>query len=342
MQEKPKIAVALSGGLDSSLAAALLKEAGQNIFGITMQIQKDSSVVAEAQKAASELGIPLVVAEAETEFEQKVIQYFVNSYLEGQTPNPCFFCNKEMKFSWLWRQAQKWGAEYLATGHYARIGRKGEKYQLLKGLDAKKDQSYVLADLEQEQLARTIFPLGEYSKEQVRQLAGERGLSTVHKKESQDICFIPDGDYNSFLQKRLGKQIQPGNFLNKAGEVIGRHGGYPFYTVGQRRGLGSGFGERMYVLEVRAASGEIVLGQNEDLLSGELWTEKNNFSALGGLTAPLAVEAKIRYNSPPAPKNGLVRTVFQSPQRAITPGQAVVFYQGEVVLGCGIILPTAF
>ncbi len=343
MQKKSKIAVALSGGVDSSLAAALLKEDGRDIFGITMQTQRDSSFALEARKAAAELDIPLVVVEAEAEFEARVIQYFIDSYLRGQTPNPCFCCNKEMKFGWLWQQAQKWGAEYLATGHYARILSNGKNYQLAKGVDSKKDQSYVLANLEQEQLARTIFPLGEYTKEQVRQMAQERGLSALHKKESQDICFIPEGDYNAFLQQRLNRQIQPGNFLNKAGEIIGRHEGYPFYTVGQRRGLGSGFGKRMYVLEVRAETEEVVLGGSEDLLAGELWSEKNNFAAIGGLSTPLAVEVKIRYNSQPAPamiypeKNGLVRTVFQTWQKAVTPGQAVVFYQQERVVGCGII-----
>lgn len=350
-----KVAVAMSGGVDSAITATLLLESGYEVFGITMQTQDEFSekqdgccsvsAVKEAQKVAKELGITLYVLKVAKEFEEKVIQYFIKDYLRGKTPNPCIACNKEMKFKLLLEKAKSLGADLLATGHYAKIDYDcdSKKYLLSKAKDNHKDQSYVLYNLTQEQLGQVLMPLGEYTKDEVRKIALEKNLCVAKKPESQDICFIPDGNYNLFLQKRAGNLIKPGHFLNIMGEKIGEHKGFPFYTIGQRRGLGFGFGKRMYVVELNPKTGDVILGENEDLMANSLEALENNFIPFSKLTEPLQVETKIRYNGKAdiaflyPEDEGKIRVAFEKPQRAITPGQAVVYYQKDLVIGGGII-----
>lgn len=356
---KPRVLVAMSGGVDSSVTAALLVERGYEVIGVTMQIWDPAvtevagehvgccslAAVEDARRVANRLGIPYYVLNFRHAFKEKVIRYFCREYLRGRTPNPCVACNRFIKFEVLLQKARALGAAYVATGHYARIIYDAERkrYYLCRSRDEQKDQTYFLYTLTQEQLAHTLMPLGDYTKKEVRQMARERNLPVSEKPESQEICFIPDNDYRRFLKEMAGEQVKPGPFLDLEGNVIGQHEGLPFYTIGQRRGLGIAAGRRLYVIDIDPARNAVILGPEEALWKSELIAEDNNFIAIDKLTSPMEVQAQIRYKSRPAPaviiplEDGRVRVRFLEPQRAITPGQAVVYYQGQYVVGGGII-----
>ncbi|MHB1653412.1 MAG: tRNA 2-thiouridine(34) synthase MnmA [Desulfitobacteriaceae bacterium] len=354
---KVRVVVGMSGGVDSSIAAALLLEEGYDVIGVTLQIWPSGgpeaeksccsvSAIDDARRVAYKLGIPHYVLNFRSIFEEKVVSYFTESYLGGETPNPCLACNRYIKFGELLLKARGLGADYLATGHYAQILREpdSERFLLYKGADEQKDQTYVLYTLNQEQLAHTLFPLAEYRKEQVREMARERGLGLVaNKPDSQEICFVPNDDYATFVRERVPTRVTPGNFVDSKGRVLGRHQGIIHYTIGQRKGLGMTFGKPMFVISLNPGRNEVVLGEDQEVYNGILWATDLNWIALSGLTEPLRVEVKVRYKANPAPawvipEGEEVRVEFDAPQRAITPGQAVVFYQGKKVMGGGTIV----
>ncbi len=348
-----RIVVAMSGGVDSSVAAALLRRQGYDVIGVSMQIWGDYTIpgarsccspshLDDARAVCEQLGIPYYAVNYHKEFEDKVIDGFCKEYLAGRTPSPCIPCNHELKFKTLWDKAKTLGAEYLATGHYARIARDGKDKRLYikTGLDKTKDQSYFLFSLSQDMLAHTLFPLGELEKAEVRELAREFGLAVASKSESQEICFIPESGYREFLKKRCPGQIIKGDFLNTKGEKIGEHQGIAMYTVGQRRGLGLSSLRPLYVVKLDAENNTITVGGEKDLYQPCLLATGVN---LYNLIGPLKVQARIRYRhrpadatvSPVGDKKVLVE--FSQPQKAVTPGQAVVFYQRDTVLGGGWI-----
>ena len=357
---KPKVVVGMSGGVDSSMAAALLQEQGYDVIGITLQIWESAgpeveggccsvSAIDDARRVAFLLGIPHYVLNFRSYFEETVVDYFTRSYLTGETPNPCLACNKYVKFGEMLHKARGLGAEYIATGHYAQVLRDpdSDRFFLSKGADARKDQTYALYMLTQEQLAHTIFPLADYPKEQIRKMARERGLGVGDKPDSQEICFIPNDDYAAFVRKRSKDSIKPGQFVDLDGNSLGRHQGIIHYTVGQRKGLGVTFGKPMFVVGLNPDSNEVVLGEDPDVYTDTLWASDLNWISITDLTEPITVEAKIRYNSSGsqatvfpaeigADYGAMVR--FDKPQRAVTPGQAVVFYQGNLVVGGGKII----
>lgn len=357
---KPKVVVGMSGGVDSSMAAALLQEEGYDVIGITLQVWEatgpeveggccSNSAIDDARRVAFILGIPHYVMNFRSYFEETVVDYFAQSYLAGETPNPCLACNKYVKFGEMLRKARGLGAEYIATGHYAQVSRDtaSERFLLSNSVDTRKDQTYALYMLTQDQLAHTLFPLANYPKDQIRQMANERGLGVGNKPDSQEICFVPDDDYASFVRKRPGVLIKPGNFVDLHGNYLGRHQGIIHYTVGQRKGLGITFGKPMFVVGLNSDSNEVVLGENSDVFTDTLWAIDLNWVSIPSLNEPLRVEAKIRYNSAgvaatiyPGEKGAEheVMVRFDEPQRAVTPGQAVVFYQGNTVVGGGTII----
>lgn len=362
---KPKVVVGMSGGVDSSVAAALLQEQGFDVIGITLQLWRAPekgraeeagegdcsahSAIDDARRVAFILGIPHYVLNLRSYFKETVVDYFTQAYLAGQTPNPCLACNRYVKFGELLRKAQGLGASCVATGHYAQIARDSRegRFLLSKGADPKKDQSYALYMLSQEQLGQAAFPLGGYAKEQIREMAKARGLGVGDKTDSQEICFIPDHDYASFVREYGGGSVEPGQFVDLQGNPLGRHQGIIHYTVGQRKGLGVTFGKPMFVVGLNKERNEVVLGESADLFSQTLWAADLNWISIPALTEPLEVEVKIRYNAagvrgtvyPEAGDYGAeVRVSFNEPQRAVTPGQAVVFYQGNVVVGGGTIV----
>jgi len=364
-----RIAVAMSGGVDSSTAAALLREAGHEIIGFTMQLwdQRRNLVLDEngeplpsrccslddvydARRVAQQLGFPFYVLNLERDFERAVVQPFVQSYLSGETPIPCVACNSRLKFASLDRLAHSLGCERVATGHYARIVRDDEtgRYKLLRGRDRHKDQSYFLWELTQQQLARAIFPLGDLTKEEVRAAARRFGLTVAEKAESQEICFVPDGDYAGFIDRYLeaegGERPPVGEIISTSGEVLGTHKGIHNYTVGQRRGLGIAHGRPLYVVAIDAERNRVIVGESEDLLSREFSAAGVNWVACDEPTVPVRAEVRVRYRHEAAPATievtgeGRARVRFDEPQRAITPGQATVFYRGDEVLGGGWIV----
>ena len=349
---KRKAMIAMSGGVDSSVSAYLMQEAGYECTGAMMQMhtytQADNSTdsIQDARSVAQRLGMPFHVIDAKNTFDEKVVQNFIGCYECGLTPNPCIQCNKHLKFDLFLRKAQELGCDTIVTGHYARIrfDDASGRYLLLKATDASKDQSYVLYCLDQEQLAHTIFPLGELTKEQARNIAEEKGFINARKKDSQDICFIPDGDYVSFMQRYTGKVYAPGEFLDLEGKVVGQHRGAVCYTLGQRKGLGLAMGAPVYVCAKDMEKNTVTVGPNEALFATTLVADNWNWIPFPNLTEPLRVTARARYNQKEQPatvypsENGTARVVFDQPQRAMTPGQAVVLYDGEMVVGGGTII----
>ncbi len=340
-----KVMVAMSGGVDSCAAAILLKEQYE-VIGATLKLHEDESCCEDARRAAEKLGIEHQIFDFSELFREKVIGSFVHTYEQGGTPNPCVDCNRLIKFGALLDKALELGCDFIATGHYARIERDAAsgRYLLKKAKgDNSKDQSYVLCDLTQEQLSHILFPLGELQKAQVRELAAKNGLDCVNKPESQDICFVPDGDYAGFIRGFTGKTYEEGNVVDTSGRVVGRHGGLINYTVGQRRGLGIAFGKPVYVLGKNAAENTLSVGSEQDLFSKSLRAEKLNWIMFEKLEEPVLCRAKIRYRMEEKScavypeEDGSVTVSFSEPQRAVTPGQRVVFYDGETVIGGGVI-----
>ena len=348
----------MSGGVDSSVAAYLLKQQGYDVVGVTMQIWQDEeetvqqenggccglSAVEDARRVAHDLGIPYYVMNFKAEFKDKVMDYFASEYLCGRTPNPCIACNRYVKWESLLKRSLDIGADYIATGHYARIRQlENGRYTICNSVTAAKDQTYALYNLTQEQLRRTLMPVGEYSKDEIRKIASDIGLRVAHKPDSQDICFVNDGDYASFLEEYTGQKVAEGNFVTSDGKVIGRHKGITHYTIGQRRGLELPMGHRVFVTDLRTDTNEVVIGENQDLMHTVLYADHINFMSVADLEDEKRVIAKIRYNHKGAPAvirrigEDEIECVFDDPQRAMTPGQAVVFYDGENVLGGGTI-----
>jgi tRNA-specific 2-thiouridylase len=345
-----KIAVAMSGGVDSSVAAALMadKYGQDNVFGLTMKLfcygENETSeksccsldAINDAKNVCNQLGISHYVVNFEKEFEQDVINDFVSEYEAGFTPNPCIRCNQFIKFEYLMKKALELGAGKLVTGHYARI-KKDNEYHLLKGKDKQKDQSYFLYTLNQEQMAQAEFPIGELEKTETRKIAEKKGLKTAKKVESQDICFV-SGAVEEFLEEKAA--FKPGNIVDTAGKSIGEHHGLAFYTIGQRRGLGGGFTEVMYVVGLNKAKNEVIIGTEKDLFSDILFIESPHWTTEQQL--PINCKAKIRYQAAEAEcvvekTIDRIKVTFAASQKAITPGQSVVFYRGDEVIGGGVI-----
>ncbi len=389
-----KVVVGMSGGVDSSVAAYLLKEQGYDVIGVTMQIWQDEdicsmeenggccglSAVEDARRVAAALDIPYYVMNFKKDFKENVIDYFVSEYLQARTPNPCIACNRYVKWEALLTRSISIGASYIATGHYARIAKLANgRYTIQKSVTAAKDQTYALYNLTQHQLSHTLMPVGEYAKDEIRAIANRLNLPVANKPDSQEICFVSDNDYAGFIRDYLkdnqkdspsdnfkdnhkdnhGNTVgnnkikslnnselsgfAPGNFINTSGEIIGRHQGLVHYTVGQRKGLNLAMGHPVFVLELRPETNEVVIGNSDEVFSDRLFANQLNFMAIEDLEGELEVEAKIRYSHKGA-KCIIKRTaedevlcIFKEPQRAITPGQAVVFYQNDYVIGGGTI-----
>lgn len=351
-----KVVIGMSGGVDSSVAAYLLKKQGYDVIGITMKLTPDDafynekeggccsiSAVEDARRVAYKLEIPFYVMNFTEVFKEKVIDYFVDDYLKGRTPNPCIACNKHIKFDALLKKAQSLGADYVATGHYCKISKENGRYVMRKSVDDKKDQTYVMYNMTQYQLEHTLMPCGDYEKEHIREIAKEIGLNVFNKRDSEEICFIPDDDHGGFIKRQFPKAIKEGNFVDKNGKFIGKHKGIVYYTIGQRKGLGVAAGKRIFVTDIKPQKNEIVLGDEEEIFKKELITRNNNFIPFDKLEEPMEVEAKIRYNAKVSKavispmEDGRVKIKFEIPQRAITKGQSAVFYKGDLLVGGGII-----
>ncbi len=348
----------MSGGVDSSVTAALLKEQGYEVIGMTMQIWDYSSFtdqhgdqfgtccslddVYDARRVAEQLDIPFYVVNFEDDFQREVIERFCNEYFIGRTPNPCVLCNQILKFELLLRKARELEADFMATGHYASIEKEGERYFLRKGLDQSKDQSYFLFTLSQEQMAQTLFPLGQMTKDEVREHAERFKLRVAQKAESQDICFVPDGDYVRFLEEERGAGQLDGDIVHVSGEVLAKHKGIYRYTVGQRKGLGIGWKAPLFVVGIDAEKKQVIVGEKEHLSRKELVIDGCNWS-IEEPTEPLITECRIRYRHQEVPAtveplpNREAKITFKDAQKGITPGQAAVFYAGDKVIGGGWI-----
>ena len=339
-----KILVGMSGGVDSTAAALLLQQQGHTVGGLTLHLNDGPSTDRDdARRVAAQLGIEHTVLDLRDDFRRLVKQPFGTAYQQGLTPNPCIECNRHIKFGKMLDWALEHGYDAVATGHYARITKDNGRYLLRRADDPKKDQSYVLYSLTQHQLSHAVFPLCEYDKPQLRTLLEEKGLITAHKSDSQDICFVPDGDYMAFLARELDIHGRPGRYLDTDGRVIGTHRGVEAYTVGQRKGLGVAFGEPRFVVRKNAADNTVTLGKHDDLFSQMLLAHDANWIAMERLTQPTVCTARTRYNQVATPAvvypldDTRFRVEFEQPQRAVTPGQAVVLYQDDVVLGGGRI-----
>jgi tRNA-specific 2-thiouridylase len=337
-----RVTVAMSGGVDSSVAAALLKQAGYGVSGIYARLWPNpdlKSTISDLERTCKLLDIPLHQLNLEDEFRRLVIDYFTQEYGRGRTPNPCIACNQHIKFGLLMEKALETGAEYLATGHYARIEPSPEGYRLRQAADQSKDQSYFLYMLGQRQLEHLLFPLGELSKEKARKMAGEMGLPTVSRSESQDVCFVPGNDYRSFIAGHIS--FQPGDIVDIKGKVLGQHDGLAKYTVGQRQGLGLASDEPLYVIELDAAHNRLVVGSKDQLLHSVLLASQLCWVSGKAPAGSIGIMARVRYKAPEVAAelylNDGAKLRFDEPQQAIAPGQSVVFYQDDFVLGGGII-----
>ena len=352
-----KALIAMSGGVDSSVAALIMKDKGYDCTGCTMRLysNEDAGIdkghtccslddVEDARSVARRLGMPYYVFNFSEDFNEKIIEKFIHCYEQGITPNPCIDCNRYMKFDKLFDRAEVLGCDYVVTGHYARIEEPSDgKFQLKKALDLSKDQSYVLYSMTQEQLRKTQFPLGGLEKSKVRSIAEANGFVNAAKPDSQDICFVPDGDYARVIRLRTGKHYDEGNYVDINGNVLGRHKGIIHYTIGQRKGLGIAFGKPTFVVDIRPETNEVVLGTNDELFGRELNVTDFNWIAGTAPSDSFSCKAKIRYRQEEQPAtatilpNGDVHISFDEPQRAITKGQAAVLYDGDTVLGGGVI-----
>lgn len=353
-----KIAVAMSGGVDSSVAAALLKSDRHEVVGVTMRFWEceytdtDSMLVdgccgvqglADAEKVCSILGIPHKVADMQQVFEDKVVTDFYTEYSRGRTPNPCIRCNEHLKFSAFVEWVRNYGIDLISTGHYARIEKHGEKYKLKKGVDENKDQSYVLYSMNQEQLRKTLMPLGGLTKQKVREMAVESGLHVAKKKDSQEICFVPDDDYRGFVSRRMPHLLRSGVIKDSNGKVLGEHNGIINYTIGQRRGLGISASEPLFVIDIDVETNTIVVGSKQETYTKQLVATDVNWIGAERPVQSIRVNARIRYNHQEAPatvsqmSEGRISVTFEEPQMAITPGQAVVLYDNDMVIGGGTI-----
>jgi tRNA-uridine 2-sulfurtransferase len=356
-----RVVVGMSSGVDSSVAAAILKDQGYQVIGVTMQVwPSDESAgeldgaggccgineTSDAQMVAQQLKIPHYVMDFRDVFTKKVIADFCREYARGRTPNPCIRCNQHIKFGTLLDQARGLGADFLATGHYARIEKADGRYTLKKGGDSAKDQSYVLYTMTQDRLEHTLMPLGPLTKKRVRQIARDLGLTVAEKSESQEICFIPDNDYSKFVEEYVPQVSKTGPVMNRKGNILGEHGGIIHYTIGQRRGLGIPAKARLYVIAIDPKRNAVIVGSKDEIYSNALVASDVNWIASDKPEQPVTVEARIRYlhNGAKASviplTDGRVRVEFEQPQMAITPGQAVVFYQDETVVGGGTIEET--
>ncbi len=350
-----KVVVAMSGGVDSSVAAALLKEQGYDVIGMMLRLwsepgKEDSNrcctpdSMAQARRVAARLGIPFYVIDAKDVFRETVVQYFLDGYARGETPNPCLICNRQIRWTFLLEHALALGADYMATGHYVRIRKMDPGYQLLRAVDRSKDQSYVLHVLNQEKLARALFPIGDYPKTEIRAIAEKFGLPTASRKDSQDLCFLAGEDYRNFLQRNAAEMLKPGEILTREGRAVGMHTGLANYTIGQRKGLGIASPLPLYVLDKDSVTNALIVGTQEELGSRELTTREVNWPSGEAPTEPFRAEVKIRYTAKESeawvtPLEGnRARVEFDAPQRDITAGQAAVFFQGDLLIGGGIIL----
>lgn len=355
-----KVVVGMSGGVDSSVAAYLLREQGYEVIGVTMQIWQDEDwalqaenggccglgAVEDARRVAGQLGIPYYVMNFKREFRIQVMDYFTAEYLAGRTPNPCIACNRYVKWESLLKRSLEIGADYIATGHYARVEQLSNgRYAIRNSVTATKDQTYALYNLTQNQLSHTLMPVGAYTKDEIRAIAERIGLAVAHKRDSQEICFIPDNDYAGFIDRECGEQVPPpGNFVAADGTVLGTHRGITHYTIGQRKGLGIALGHPVFVTEIRPETNEVVLGEDAEVFTDRLYAGRLNFMAVPDIPDGADLVAKIRYSDAGSPctvyRTGEdeIRCDFKEPVRAVTPGQAVVLYDGDYVAGGGTIL----
>jgi len=354
-EPKKRVVIGLSGGVDSSAAARLLLEQGYDVIGITLKLWPQDCVsraedkccgpqaVMDARSVAHKLGIPYYLIDEAADFQKQVINYFAEEYKAGRTPNPCVVCNERLKFGNLINRARQLGADHIATGHFARVEHSGDRYLLKRGRDARKDQSYFLFSLRQDQLARAIFPLGDLTKNDTREIARESHLKTADKEESMEICFVPDKDYGRFLQQAKLVEKHKGDIVDLQGRVLGQHDGIEFYTIGQRKGLGISSARPLYVVDLDPSNNRVIVGEESALERGEFRVERCNWIPFAGPPSEVPVTARIRYNHPGTPatvipdSDGSATVKLHSPQRAVTPGQACVFYQDDLVIGGGWI-----